>query len=97
MNRHRQASSKREIAIAAGATGGGLLVDRIGALGGPVFAFAAITLGTLLTLRHGRAGLAGSNRRHRPLLSDVGITTNIPPRRPILATREMNSEKLDAS
>ncbi|MBB3181452.1 MFS transporter [Variovorax sp. Sphag1AA] len=42
-----------QIAIASGAIGGGLLVDRIGALGGPVFALAAMTLGTLLTLRHG--------------------------------------------
>ncbi len=42
-----------QIAIASGAIGGGLLVDRIGALGGAVFALAAMTLGTLLTLRHG--------------------------------------------
>jgi len=42
-----------QIAIASGAIGGGLLVDRIGALGGPLFAAAAMTLGTLLTLRHG--------------------------------------------
>lgn len=42
-----------QIAIASGAIGGGLLVDHIGALGGPGFAVAAITLGTLLTLRHG--------------------------------------------
>jgi DHA1 family purine ribonucleoside efflux pump-like MFS transporter len=42
-----------QIAIACGAVGGGLLVDRIGALGGPAFAAAALTLGTLLTLRHG--------------------------------------------
>lgn len=42
-----------QIAIASGAIGGGLLVDHIGALGGPTFAVAAITLGTLLTLRHG--------------------------------------------
>lgn len=42
-----------QIAIASGAVGGGLLVDHIGALGGPAFALVAITLGTLLTLRHG--------------------------------------------
>lgn len=42
-----------QIAIASGAMGGGLLVDQVGALGGPGFALAAITLGTLLTLRHG--------------------------------------------
>ncbi|OWQ93984.1 MFS transporter [Roseateles aquatilis] len=42
-----------QIAIASGAIGGGMLVDRIGALGGPAFAVATITLGTLLTLRHG--------------------------------------------
>jgi predicted MFS family arabinose efflux permease len=42
-----------QIAIASGAIGGGLLVDHIGALGGPSFAVAALTLGTLLTLRHG--------------------------------------------
>lgn len=42
-----------QIAIASGAIGGGLLVDHIGALGGPAFAVAALTLGTLLTLRHG--------------------------------------------
>lgn len=42
-----------QIAIASGAIGGGLLVDRIGALGGPAFAVVAMVLGTLLTLRHG--------------------------------------------
>lgn len=42
-----------QMAIASGAIGGGLLVDRIGALGGPGFAVVALTLGTLLTLRHG--------------------------------------------
>ncbi|WP_255991622.1 MFS transporter [Chitinolyticbacter albus] len=42
-----------QIAIARGAIGGGLLVDRIGALGGPAFAVATLTLGTLLTLRYG--------------------------------------------
>lgn len=42
-----------QIAIASGAVGGGLLVDHMGALGGPAFAAVAITLGTLLTLRYG--------------------------------------------
>jgi DHA1 family purine ribonucleoside efflux pump-like MFS transporter len=42
-----------QIAIASGSIGGGVLVDNIGALGGPIFAFAAVTLGTLLVLRHG--------------------------------------------
>lgn len=42
-----------QIAIASGAIGGGLLVDHIGALGGPTFAVVAISLGTLLTFRHG--------------------------------------------
>lgn len=42
-----------QIAIASGAIGGGLLVDRIGALGGPAFAIVAVVLGMLLTLRYG--------------------------------------------
>lgn len=42
-----------QIAIASGAIGGGLLVDHIGALGGPGFAVVAVTLGSLLTMRHG--------------------------------------------
>jgi predicted MFS family arabinose efflux permease len=42
-----------QIAIASGAIGGGLLVDHVGALGGPMFAAATMTLGTLLTLRYG--------------------------------------------
>lgn len=42
-----------QIAIATGAIGGGLLVDSIGAYGGPIFAVVAMTLGALLTLRHG--------------------------------------------
>jgi predicted MFS family arabinose efflux permease len=42
-----------QTAIAAGAIGGGVLVDHIGALGGPLFAAVAMTLGALLTLRHG--------------------------------------------
>lgn len=42
-----------QVAIASGAIGGGMLVDHVGALGGPLFAITTITLGTLLTLRHG--------------------------------------------
>ncbi|MFL6632908.1 MAG: MFS transporter [Massilia sp.] len=42
-----------QIAIASGAVGGGILVDRIGALGGPVFATVALALGTLLVVRFG--------------------------------------------
>ncbi len=42
-----------QIAIASGAIGGGILVDHVGAMGGPIFATVAITLGTLLTLRYG--------------------------------------------
>ncbi|MDC6169901.1 MFS transporter [Paucibacter sp. XJ19-41] len=42
-----------QIAIASGAIFGGLLVDHVGALGGPGFALVALSLGTLLTLRHG--------------------------------------------
>ena len=42
-----------QIAIASGAIGGGLLVDGIGALGGPVFAIIAVSLGTLLVLSFG--------------------------------------------
>jgi len=42
-----------QIAIASGAIFGGLMVDHVGALGGPALALGALTLGTLLTLRHG--------------------------------------------
>lgn len=42
-----------QIAIASGAIGGGLLVDHIGALGGPMFAAVAMALGTVVVLRHG--------------------------------------------
>jgi DHA1 family purine ribonucleoside efflux pump-like MFS transporter len=42
-----------QIAIAGGAIGGGILVDRIGALGGPVFATIALALGALLVIRFG--------------------------------------------
>lgn len=42
-----------QIAIASGAIGGGILVDQIGALGGPAFALVAMVLGTLLVLLFG--------------------------------------------
>ena len=42
-----------QIAIASGALAGGLLVDRVGALGAPGFALVALALGSLLTLRYG--------------------------------------------
>jgi predicted MFS family arabinose efflux permease len=42
-----------QIAIATGAMGGGLLVDHIGAFGGPLFAVVTMLLGTLVTLRYG--------------------------------------------
>lgn len=42
-----------QIAIAIGAIGGGMLVDHVGALGGPIFAVVAVALGLLLTLRFG--------------------------------------------
>lgn len=42
-----------QVAIASGAIGGGLLVDHVGALGGPLFAAVAVTLGTLLAMRFG--------------------------------------------
>lgn len=45
-----------QIAIASGAVGGGLMVDHVGALGGPIFAVITMTLGTLLTLRYGPRG-----------------------------------------
>lgn len=45
-----------QIAIASGAIGGGILVDQIGALGGPAFALVTMTLGTLLVLRFGPRG-----------------------------------------
>ena len=56
-----------QIAIASGAIGGGVLVDHVGALGGPGFAAATLTLGTLLTLRYGprpvRAGQGDRDAR----------------------------------
>lgn len=45
-----------QIAIASGAIGGGVMVDHVGALGGPIFAVVTMTLGTLLTLRYGPRG-----------------------------------------
>ena len=42
-----------QTAIATGAIGGGVLVDHVGALGGPLFAVVAVTLGALLTSRYG--------------------------------------------
>jgi predicted MFS family arabinose efflux permease len=42
-----------QVAIASGAIGGGVLVDHIGALGGPAFAVTALTLGSLLTWHYG--------------------------------------------
>jgi predicted MFS family arabinose efflux permease len=55
-----------QTAIATGAIGGGLLVDNIGALGGPLFAVVAMTLGAVLTLRHGPRNTA-------PIPSNPGI------------------------
>ena len=45
-----------QVAIASGAIGGGVLVDHVGALGGPTFAVIAISLRTLLTLGYGPRG-----------------------------------------
>ncbi|WP_298933316.1 MFS transporter [uncultured Ramlibacter sp.] len=42
-----------QVAIAAGAVGGGLLVDHAGALGAPAFAVVALGLGSLITWRYG--------------------------------------------
>ena len=42
-----------QVAIASGAIGGGLLVDRVGPLGAPAFMAAAMVLGTLVTWRSG--------------------------------------------
>jgi DHA1 family purine ribonucleoside efflux pump-like MFS transporter len=42
-----------QVAIASGAIGGGLLVDRVGPLGAPAFMAAAMVLGTFLTWRSG--------------------------------------------
>lgn len=47
-----------QVAIASGAIGGGLLVDHVGARGGPLFAVVAVSLGTLLTLRRGPSARA---------------------------------------
>lgn len=45
-----------QVAIASGAIGGGVLVDHFGALGGPMFAVVAMTLGALLAWRRGPRG-----------------------------------------
>jgi|TARA_R110000850_G_scaffold63843_1_gene143894 DHA1 family purine ribonucleoside efflux pump-like MFS transporter len=42
-----------QVAIASGAIGGGILVDYLGALGGPLLALITTTLGTLLVLSFG--------------------------------------------
>jgi DHA1 family purine ribonucleoside efflux pump-like MFS transporter len=47
-----------QTAIATGAIGGGILVDNVGALGGPLFATIAMVLGALLTFRYGPRGSA---------------------------------------
>jgi DHA1 family purine ribonucleoside efflux pump-like MFS transporter len=61
-----------QTAIATGAIGGGLLVDHVGPLGGPLFACAAMTLGALLTLRYGpRNGSA-------PVAAPIRIEAEIP-------------------
>lgn len=61
-----------QTAIAAGAIGGGLLVDHVGPLGGPLFACTAMTLGALLTLRYGpRNGSA-------PVAAAIRIEAEIP-------------------
>ncbi|EJN09519.1 MFS transporter [Herbaspirillum sp. YR522] len=51
-----------QVAIASGAIGGGVMVDHVGALGGPIFATIALTLGTLLTLRYGPRAVRGQAR-----------------------------------
>ena len=55
-----------QIAIATGAMGGGLLVDHIGASGGPLFAVVMVTLGTLLTLRYGPNAMAAQRSAVSP-------------------------------
>jgi DHA1 family purine ribonucleoside efflux pump-like MFS transporter len=51
-----------QVAIASGAIGGGLLVDRIGPLGAPAFMAAAMVLGTFLTWRRGPRRLPEAGR-----------------------------------
>ncbi len=55
-----------QVAIASGAIGGGVLVDRVGPLGAPAFMAAAMALGTWLTWRSGprRAAAAVEGGRH---------------------------------
>ena len=50
-----------QVAIASGAIGGGLLVDRVGPLGAPAFMAAAMVLGTLLTWRSGPRAVRSNN------------------------------------
>jgi len=57
-----------QIAIATGAIGGGLLVDHVGASGGPLFAVVAMTVGTLLTLQYGPS--AGAGQGSAPTLAE---------------------------
>jgi predicted MFS family arabinose efflux permease len=52
-----------QVAIASGAIGGGLLVDRVGPLGAPAFMAAAMVLGTFLTWRSGPRRLAAEAGR----------------------------------
>nr|WP_233195206.1 MFS transporter [Acidovorax sp. 62] len=47
-----------QIAIASGAIFGGLMVDHLGALGGPAFALGAMVLGTVLTWQRGPRAVA---------------------------------------
>lgn len=49
-----------QVAIASGAIGGGVLVDRVGPLGAPAFMATAMALGTWLTWRSGPRRAAGS-------------------------------------
>jgi len=53
-----------QVAIATGAIGGGLLVDHLGALGGPLFSCVAMTLGALLALRYGPRNAAAVASPH---------------------------------
>lgn len=55
-----------QVAIASGAIGGGVLVDSIGALGGPLFALVAMTLGAALTLRFGPRGASSTPAQPAP-------------------------------
>jgi predicted MFS family arabinose efflux permease len=52
-----------QVAIASGAIGGGLLVDRVGPLGAPAYAAIAMVLGLLLTWRSGPRSVAATAAR----------------------------------